>query len=31
MHGIHAVQGLGGINKLMVHITETNMQLRTKA
>ena len=26
-HGIHAVQGLGGIKKMMVHIKKTNMLL----
>ena len=27
IHGIHAVQGLGGINGMMVHIKKTNMLL----
>ena len=27
IHGIHAVQGLGGINEMMVHIKKTNMLL----
>ena len=27
LHGIHAVQGLGGINEMMVHIKKTNMLL----
>ena len=27
LHGIHAVQGLGGINEMMVHIMKTNMLL----
>ena len=25
VHGIHVVQGLGGINEMMVHIKKTNM------
>ena len=28
IHGIHAVQGLGGINEMMVHIKKINMLLR---
>ena len=27
IYGIHAVQGLGGINEMMVHIKKTNMLL----
>ena len=27
IHGIHAVQGLGGIIEMMVHIKKTNMLL----
>ena len=27
INGIHAVQGLGGINKMMVHIKKTNILL----
>ena len=27
IHGIHVVQGLGGINEMMVHIKKTNMIL----
>ena len=27
IHGIHAVQGLGGINEMMMHIKKTNMLL----
>ena len=27
VHGIHAVQGLGGINNMMVHINKTNILL----
>ena len=27
IHGIHAGQGLGGINEMMVHIKKTNMLL----
>ena len=27
IHGIHAVQGLGGTNEMMVHIEKTNMLL----
>ena len=27
IHGIHAVQGLGGINEMMVYIKKTNMLL----
>ena len=27
IHGIHAVQGLGGINEMMVHIKKINMLL----
>ena len=27
IHSIHAVQGLGGINEMMVHIKKTNMLL----
>ena len=27
IHIIHAVQGLGGINEMMVHIKKTNMLL----
>ena len=27
VHGIHAVQGLGGINEMMVHFKKTNMLL----
>ena len=31
MHGIHAVQGLSGINEMTVHIKKTNMILLYKA
>ena len=27
IHGIHVVQGLGGINEMMVHTKKTNMLL----
>ena len=27
IHGIHAVQGLGGTNEMIVHIKKTNMLL----
>ena len=28
IHDIHAVQGLGGINEMVVHIKKTNMLLQ---
>ena len=30
IHGIYAVQGLGGINEMMVHIKKTNIYATTK-